>query len=83
MLQLVKNKPNGSLVCDMNDGDIAVIVAWTQAEYVGHIVQRYGDVLITLGKPEGYRWPDCFRLGGLNSFCRVRILEKGETLVVV
>jgi len=83
MLQLVKNKPNGIPVCDMNDGDIAVIVAWTQAEYVGHIVQRCGNALITLGKPEGHRWSDCFRPGDLIPSCRVRILGKGEMLVVV
>jgi len=83
MLQLVKNKPNGILVCDMNNGDIAVIVAWTRAEYIGYIVQRYGDALITLGKPEGQRWPDCFRPGQLTPSCRVRILGKGEMLVVI
>ena len=67
----------------MRDGDVAVITFWSASpeQYIGKIVQRYGNTLITLGNDSGCSWTGIF--SGTDVFqCRVRILEKGETLIV-
>ena len=66
----------------MNDGDIGVITSWNALDYIGRIVQRYRDLLITVGSPSGNGWERYFRSNDTKPRCRVRLLEKGETLVV-
>ena len=82
MLKLKQEKNPG--VCnanDMKDGDVAVIVGWTNVSFIGCIVQRYGSALITLGAPHGSGWSGFFSTGPAEG-CLVRILESGETLIV-
>ena len=79
MIELVeKIRPEGLWPGDMKDGDIGVIVAWPVSVYVGQIVQRYQDQLISVGIRSAIRW-NTFKVP--NS-CRVRLLKKGETLIV-
>ena len=63
---------------EMKDGQIGVIVEWAGSCYLGEVVQRYGDELIVLNKPEGQAW------GTLNvaNNCKVRILPNGTTLEI-
>lgn len=79
MIKLVtEEKPKGIWVGHMNDGDVAVIVGCFITGYLGRIVQRYENNLITIGKSEEH-WEPISRLP--DNFC-VRLLEKGETLIV-
>jgi len=79
-----KDRPKGIWVGDMKDGDIGVIVAWMYNMYIGHVVQRYQNSLIAIGMTSDSAWhrmwlsDEC----ALSSGCRVRLLEKGEMLVV-
>ena len=68
---------------EMRDGEIGVIVKWEPDNYIGRIVQRYNDILITIGEPTGKAFPDICRYStGTTSSCKVRILEKGEKIVI-
>jgi len=79
MIKLVKkDRPEGIWIGDMEDGDVGVIVSWLGGHYLGTIVQRYHTDLIILGKSDN--WKDV--LNASKNY-RVRLLEKGETLVVV
>lgn len=81
MLKLVNpEKPKDIQVGDMQDGDIAVITQWNAGQYIGRVVQRYGDYLISVGALMGHGWGKMFPADWPE--CRVRVLEKGETLVV-
>jgi len=62
------------------DGQIAVIHKWPGAPYhEGTIVQRYGNDLVSLGKPEGKSWRDrCTN----NHPGLVRVLPTGTELQV-
>ena len=67
-------------VSEMKDGEIGTITKWTYKNAVGTIVQRYNDILVTVGRPSGCSWPSIFPNGDIN--CRIRILEKGDTLII-
>ena len=70
-------------VSEMKDGDIAEIVEWTVGRYTGRIVQRYGDVLITLGMDENESFEDVLKGKDLsNNSCLVRILPKGTEFIL-
>lgn len=75
-----KSKPDVN-VTEMKDGDIAVITDWSVGEYVGQIVQRYGDDLVTVGDNWGHSWSSFFQRNHSKQ-CRVRILESGDELVI-
>ena len=82
-----KETPEGIWAGDMKDGDVAVIISWSDSfdynTYPGRIVQRYGTQLITIGMGWGQGWSRGFyRQCGFSEACRVRLLEKGEKLVV-
>ncbi len=47
-------------VFEMKDGDIGIITSQEHRQYVGKIVQRYGDHLICLGSESGNSWTDLF-----------------------
>jgi len=82
MIKLLKDEvPKGIWVGNMKDGDVGVIVAWAcdEHEYVNQIVQRFDDILITIGESSGCVWHG---MNKLDVRCRVRLLEKGEKLVV-
>lgn len=81
MVTLTKNKPD-THVFDLKDGQVAVITKWG-CGYEGRVIQRYGNHLIVLGKPNGDGWDNIFGKPRESAKdCRVRILEDGETLVV-
>jgi len=85
MLKLKKDKPSDICVADMKDGDIAVITKWSCGGYIGYIIQRYKDFLITVGSRSGKGWGEYFKPGDTfkrSEDCRVRLLEPGEELIV-
>jgi hypothetical protein len=80
MVVLSKNLEEGIDARDMKDGEIAVVVLGT---YKNIIVQRYEDILISLGNESGNSYS--FILN--RSRCEegkmfVRVLQKGETLTI-
>ena len=83
MIELVKkDKPKGIWVGGMKDGDVGVIVAWTTDRYINYVIQRHHNGLIAIGRRETW---SCIWSGDrcvLSSNFRVRLLEKGETLIV-
>lgn len=70
-------------VYEMKDGQIAVITKWGGSPYyIGRIVQRYGNNLITIGMDCGRTWPGLFNEKP-DSELRVRLLKPGETITIV
>ncbi|HUW30217.1 MAG TPA: hypothetical protein VM223_01255, partial [Planctomycetota bacterium] len=70
-------------VGDMKDGDVGVITSWVPVEYIGRVVQRYGNYLVTLGAGSESGWHSIFTSpSGLAETDRVRLLEDGEELVM-
>jgi hypothetical protein len=71
-------------VYDMKDGQIAIITRWgNTTSYVGRIVQRYHEHLVTLGKESGSSWENYFMCkNGSNASYMVKILERGTQLEI-
>lgn len=85
MIKLVKKeKLEGIWAGDMKDGNVGVIVAHPNSGcgYLGKVVQRYDDDLIVIGMSHGNGWGSIFNACLLSKGFRVRLLEKGEMLVV-
>jgi hypothetical protein len=70
-------------VKDLKDGEIAIITEWSASEYVGRIVQRYGEHLVALGSSRGSSWPEFFNedfsIRPLDNL-KVRVLPKGTQI---
>lgn len=68
-------------VYDMKDGDIAIIVRWGgMNEYCGRVIQRFDDILITLGAPSGQHFSNICDESKPNY--RVRILLPGTKFII-
>jgi hypothetical protein len=80
--QIVKEEPKGIWIGDMEDGDVAVIVDHPEINYLDRIIQRHDHRFITVGTPR-FTWSSIFTPSSNRDNFRVRLLEKGETLVVV
>lgn len=66
-------------VREMKDGEIGIITQWVELiQHIGNIVQRHGDKLIRLQKGTLDSWDAI----STKDECRVRILQKGETLII-
>jgi hypothetical protein len=74
-------KPTWISIYDMEDGDIAIIRTWTFDTAVGRIVQRYKDILITVGQHSGKSYPSCLS-GKDDGKCFVELLPSGTELVI-
>ena len=86
-MKVIKESSTDVCVQRMRDGDIGVVVAWNGSSkdgYVGRVVQRYGENLISLGMGKDNSW--CGLFGGHNRAawedCLVRILNPGTKLEV-
>ncbi len=83
MIKLKKEpEPIDVPVKHMVDGDVAIITSWSVEQYIGTIVQRYGDVLMSLGKPSSRSWHEILKSANSQLDCRVRILQPGTELVI-
>jgi hypothetical protein len=70
---------------DLKDGEIAVVTQWPVPHYIGLIVQRYGDYLITLGSAHSSSWAKFFIKDfstGQFDDCKVRVLPKGTQIEI-
>jgi len=76
----LKEQDNTIPVYDLKDGQIAVIIDWDYQGYVGRIVQRYEDILVTLGRSNGSAFTTA--LTNRNEKLRVRVLEPGTLLEI-
>lgn len=65
---------------DMADGQVAIITEWDIEEYVGAVVQRYGDHLVLLGEGSWRSFPDIFVKNMFVERGRVQCLPKGTLL---
>jgi len=65
-------------VRELNDGELAVITAWPYGLYAGNVIQRYGDKLVTIGKPEGKGFTQI----STRDDCRVRRLVPGDIITL-
>jgi len=65
-------------VSEMQDGQIGVITSWLHENYVGRIIQRHNDRLVTLQR----KYLESFSAITDSEKCRVRILQKGEVLII-
>lgn len=82
MVKLHK-QPNDNSICvqDMQDGQVAIITQWPiNPIHTGLIVQRYKDMLITIGADSGKSFPRMFEERA-ESY-RVRVLQKGELIEI-
>ena len=61
----------------LEDGQIAIIVEDVHSGYKNRIVQRFGDMVISLGMEYGRHWTE---IG--NNTLKVRVLTAGETLII-
>ena len=67
----------------MKDGDIAIITEWpVYHEYVGRIIQRYGNHLISLGMSAAQAFTTVFSISDLSHY-RVKILPQGTKFQIV
>lgn len=82
-VELVNKIDDSVPVIQLKDGQIAIIVKWSNPEYNGRIVQRYNNDLITLGRPLGNCWINYFKDNISGSSSRVRILKNGELIKVM
>lgn len=81
-MKIVSQKDLDIPADDMKDGQIAVITEWKcSPEYIGRIVQRYGFILITLGKDAGQAFPSFFKDCRDEAY-RVRILGPGTVIEI-
>lgn len=65
-------------VSEMEDGQIGVITSWLHENYVGRIIQRHHDRLVALQRT----YLESFAAITDSDKCRVRILQKGEVLII-
>lgn len=84
MIKLKKQCSAFKKAADMKDGEIAVITVWSGPNYVGRIVQRYGNNLVSLGMGCSHSWSEAWGIDK-NIFidgCLVRTLAPGDELVI-
>ena len=82
-MKLISQTQSDIHVKQMLDGQIAVIINWSYREYIGRIVQRFGNHLINLGHTESNSWPELFLPDSqLPKTCRVFILPPGTKLEI-
>lgn len=77
-----KSKDRIVHIRDMKDGQIGEIVKWDNIDhYIGRIVQRHHDILVTIGENSLYSFDEAINHGGENLM--VRLLEPGEELRII
>lgn len=77
-----KSKDRIVHIRDMEDGQIGEIVKWGSIDhYIGRIVQRYRDILVTIGENSDHSFDVAINRGGENLM--VRLLEPGEELRII
>jgi hypothetical protein len=83
-MEIYKEVPPGSLSIDhMQDGDVAITTDFdSDPDYIGKVVQRYGNHLVRLGFASGKSWENFFAKDHSKNSITVRILPSGTLLKV-
>ena len=75
-VELVKedNLKQPVFACDLKDGQIGIVIE-DYGSYLGRVVQRFGDDIVTLGSGKGK---------GFGGECKleIRLLKKGESIII-
>lgn len=81
---MVKLKSTKNIIkaSEMKDGQIGVIHEHLCADYVGRIVQRYREVLITIGESSGSSFPSLLGSSAAE-IVEIRLLEVGDIIEIV
>lgn len=80
-MKLLEQITDDVCVNDMKDGDIGIITEWSISGYTGRVIQRYKDILITLGKNSGQAFTSVIN-SDISYKCMVRVLPKGTKLEI-
>ncbi len=69
----------------MEDGDLAEITRWEEpnSRHLGEVVQRSGDTLIVIGRPNKCGWSHLFKHTDITDGRHVRLLRIGTILEIV
>jgi len=78
---IIVEKDDTIPVHEMKDGEVGVIVEWSCKQYIGRIVQKYGEDLITLFRGHGSNFPTVLVIR--KSCNRVRLIDKEEGLAAL
>jgi hypothetical protein len=81
----LQNKTEKKLIKpdQLKDGQLAEIIEWNGInDYIGYIVQRYENVLITIGGDSDDIWDNINDSSLNDGSCLLRVLEKGELIEV-
>lgn len=81
MVEILSTEPKVVLVTEMRDGDIAIIREHPISSNIGLIVQRYKDILVTIGLPSSQSFPTPFQIRDPVNF-KLEILGPGTTLII-
>ena len=81
---MVKLKSTNKVIkaSEMKDGQIGVIHEHSCPDYFGRIVQRYKEVLITIGESSGHAFPSILGSSAAENV-KIRLLEAGDTIEIV
>lgn len=83
MARLKQQSKDSVHLLTMKDGDVAVIDQWgVHLGYIGKVVQRYKDYLISVGEASGQGWGEVFANSSEMKDCYVRILKSGAEIVL-
>lgn len=76
-----RNTPRIVTPAEMKDGEIGVIINWEdRPDYIGIVVQRHENILVTLGEEYGHSWTEADKI--TRPLCQIEILPKGTTLEI-
>ena len=83
MAKLIDRRmPNEINVKDMKDGEVGIITSWPYEEYVGRVVQRYENDLLTIGKGWGNSSRGFFLSNKKDPEAKVSVFTKGEQITL-
>lgn len=66
---------------DLKDGQIAEIIVGPNSIYLNTIVQRYENILISVGQASKMSWSNIFNITSTDHW-RLRVLEEGEKIII-
>lgn len=80
MVELERKESSYIGLKDLKDGQIVEIIEGPN-RYLNIIVQRYGDILISVGQESSLSWRRLFNTPS-TAHWRLRVLEEGEKIII-
>ena len=81
MVELERKETSYIKLKDLKDGQIAEIIEGPESKYLNIIIQRYKDILISVGQASGLSWSYIFNTTSTDTW-RLRVLEEGEKIII-